>query len=150
MVVLNIFCAVSNGGQTWSSSNVQAFTLGFMDMHNVLPINAIAHGGNTFIAGASSIIARRAAASGAGNSQLGGAINAIAYGNGNFVAGAANGVMSYSRDNGATWTQIGSAAANSLDRSTFAFNQAIHGIAHGSGRFIAVGANGKMSIGVHD
>ena len=151
----------TNGGQTWSPGTHQAFTLAFMDLLNIPAINAIAHGGNTFIAGALGRLARRPADGGAwvaifagvgaGTSRLAGAINAIAYGNGSFVAGDATGQMSYSRDNGVTWTPIGNAPGLlTLERSTFARNQAINGIAHGSGRFIAVGANGKMSIGVQD
>ncbi|MCL2093513.1 MAG: hypothetical protein FWH12_04880 [Treponema sp.] len=75
-------------------------------------------------------------------------INGIAYGGGRFVAVGGNGRMAYSTD-GISWTGIAGGDGTGANPGTpgasgFGTNS-IQNIAYGSGRFVAVGQNGRMA-----
>ncbi|MCL2094110.1 MAG: hypothetical protein FWH12_07945 [Treponema sp.] len=75
-------------------------------------------------------------------------IQGIAYGSNKFVAVGAGGRMAYSTD-GTSWTVIERGTGTGPNPPTpgdsqFGTNQ-INGIAYGNGRFVAVGASGRMA-----
>ena len=84
-----------------------------------------------------------------GASQFGtNEIRGVAYGGGRFVAVGASGRMAYS-SNGISWTGIAGGSGATAEPTTPGASQfgtnTITAIAYGGGRFVAVGASGRMA-----
>jgi hypothetical protein len=133
--------AYSTDGINWTEATNNIFNVSGVAQH----IYGIAYGAGKYVAGGA-LHKLAYSADGANWTEITGSANPfvsnqngirqITYANGKFIAPAINGGMAYSTD-GLNWTTI--ALYTQLSGKVGSANDAIYGIAYGTGKFVAVG-----------